>query len=69
MIETEEIYIINFVSFRAAEVLGDATKRFNIDFWTDQWSLNCCHYALTVISECNWIVYPQLKTDCIDMKM
>ncbi|XP_011708077.1 PREDICTED: putative helicase MOV-10 [Wasmannia auropunctata] len=45
-------------------------KQFNISFRSQHWPLRCCHYALTIMSQRNWmeIIYPQLKTNCIDME-
>ncbi|KYQ47345.1 Putative helicase MOV-10 [Trachymyrmex zeteki] len=53
-----------------AITLRDKEKRFNINFQSKHWPLRCCHYALTIISECNWreIIYPQLKTNCTDVE-
>ncbi|XP_024893645.1 putative helicase MOV-10 isoform X1 [Temnothorax curvispinosus] len=46
-------------------------KRFNIEFVDRHWSLRCCHYALKIVSKCNWIeiVYPRLRTNCTDMEI
>ncbi|KYN14070.1 Putative helicase MOV-10 [Trachymyrmex cornetzi] len=53
-----------------ARILRDKEKRFKINFQSRHWPLRCCHYALMIISECNWreIIYPQLKTNCTDME-
>ncbi|KYN40403.1 Putative helicase MOV-10 [Trachymyrmex septentrionalis] len=61
---------VKLLHSKQAETLRDKEKRFNINFRSKHRPLRCCHYALTLISECNWreIIYPQLKTNCTDIE-
>ncbi|XP_071557850.1 putative helicase MOV-10 [Temnothorax nylanderi] len=54
-----------------AKTLNMMGKRFNIEFVDRHWSLRCCHYALKIVSKCNWfeIAYPRLRTNCTDMEI
>ncbi|XP_011861509.1 PREDICTED: putative helicase mov-10-B.1 isoform X2 [Vollenhovia emeryi] len=54
-----------------AKILGNENSKFDINFWDVHWSLRCCHYALSILSTCNWIeiAYPRARTACTDMEI
>ncbi|XP_036139597.1 putative helicase MOV-10 isoform X2 [Monomorium pharaonis] len=72
VVKVQENYIIIKPYYsRDVKILNSEENQYNIRFWSQHWPLRCCHYALNIISKCNWteIVFPQLKTHCTDMEL
>lgn len=61
--------IMIFFKFRDTELFSNG--KFDINFVSQHWPLNCCHHAISVIKMCNWIplIYPKVRVHSEDVEL